>query len=92
MDNIPGKNNTHEIDQIAAAVAARIKPELPISIDLWSSTELAAYFKQTPYHTLQRVASHPTFPRPVRIPTTQGKGHPRWKAREVIAWAESFQE
>jgi len=33
----------------------------------------------------------PSYPRPIHINTANGKSLPRFKAREVIHWAESLQ-
>jgi hypothetical protein len=80
------------IDRIATAVAARLPSPIPIAVDLWSSVELGAYFKKSPAVVLERIVPLPTFPRPIYVPSTRGRGHPRWKAAEVIQWAEQFQE
>lgn len=81
------------IDQIAAAVAARVAPAIPLHVDLWSAAEIAAYLKMTPRHILERYAPRPDFPKAIRLPAQSGgPGQPRWKASEVIAWAERHQE
>ena len=81
------------IDQLAAAVAVRVRPWLPLDVDLWSGVEIAGYLKVGPRQVLERYAPLPDFPKAIRLPTGDGgKGQPRWKAMEVIAWAEKHQE
>lgn len=81
------------IDQLATALSARIRPVLPPEIDLWSGKEIADYLKVGARQVLERYAPLPSFPRAIRLPTPDGsKGQPRWKADEVIAWAERHQE
>jgi len=85
--------DTTIIDQIAAAVAARISPAIPLDVDLWSSAEVAAYLKVGPNQVIERYAPLPDFPKAIRLPTADGaRGRPRWKACEVIAWAEKYQD
>lgn len=80
------------IDQLASAVAARLPPVIPISVDLWSATEIAAYLKRDRRTTAEKLVYLPGFPAAIRLPSTgTKKAHPLWKARDVIAWAEKFQ-
>jgi len=81
------------IDQLAAAVAARISPAIPLDIDLWSAAEIAAWLKVGTDQVLERYAPLPDFPKAIRLPTPDGgRGRPRWKAAEVIAWAEKYKD
>lgn len=51
------------------------------------------FFRVRKEQVLNRYAPQPTFPRAVRLPTpTGGRGYPLWWAREVVAWAERWQE
>lgn len=86
-------NDMSTIDQLAAAIAGRLIPTIPLEIDLWSGTEIGAYLKVGSRQVLERYAPLPDFPKAIRLPTGEGgKGQPRWKASEVIAWAEKHQE
>ena len=81
------------IDQLAAAVANHMKSVIPLEVDLWSTVEIAAYLKKSPASVADRVVCLPGFPQAIRLPSaTGGKGHPLWKAIEVIAWTEKHQE
>lgn len=76
------------IDKISAALADRLIPALPISVDLWDMKTIAAYLKRSPDSVRERLACLPDFPRPIRLPSA-GRAQALYKAREVIHWAES---
>ena len=77
------------IDQLAQAIARHTARRIPLAVDLWSNAEIAAYLKCDPRQVSERYSGLPGFPRAIRI---GGKGHPRYKAAEVIAWAEGQTE
>lgn len=80
------------MEQLASAIAARMPPIIPVSIDLWSATEIAAYLKRDRRTTAEKIVYLPGFPSAIRLPSTgKKKSHPLWPAREVIAWAEKWQ-
>lgn len=80
------------IDRIAAALAGRIAPAIPVSIDLWDAERIGAYLKVSARQVAERYACRPDFPRPICLPTGTGANQVRrWKAAEVIAWAEALQ-
>lgn len=74
------------LEQIAELVS---KPTLPTSIDLWDTVLIAAYLKRSVNRVRSDIIPLPTFPRPVRLPSS-GRAQALYKAREVIAWAESY--
>lgn len=51
--------DTALIDQLAAAVAARISPAIPLEFDLWSAAEIAAWLKVGTDQVLERYAPLP---------------------------------
>lgn len=64
---------------------------LPIEIQLWTTQDIGSYLKIDPNKVVQRYASLPDFPKRIEIPTAEGRvTHPRWKAVEVIRWAEGY--
>ena len=80
------------LHQLADAIAARIAAPIPIKIDLWSTVEIGAWLKHDPRYIRERVVCLPSFPRPIRIPAKGAiSTGPRWRAVEVIEWAEQFQ-
>ncbi|MDY7537646.1 hypothetical protein QN372_00650 [Undibacterium sp. RTI2.1] len=81
------------IEKLAAAVAQHIKPSIPLNIDLWDIATIAQFFKRNESVVRERIACKPDFPAAIRLPTETGKrGHPLYKATEVIKWAEKHQE
>jgi hypothetical protein len=32
------------------------------------------------------------FPKSYRLPSKTGRGHPRWKAEEIVDWVELYRE
>jgi prophage regulatory protein len=81
------------VDRLAAELAQRIRVAyIPIQYDLWDSGTIANYLKVSPKHVLQRYAPLTDFPQPIRLPSDKRAGQPLWKAAEVIAWAEKYQE
>ena len=64
------------IEDLAAAIARHTVRRIPLAVDLWSTAEIADY---------------PDFPPAVRLPGKGARrGHPRYKAADVIKWAESW--
>ncbi len=84
------------IEQLAAAVAQLVRPAIPIEIDLWDMTMIAAYLKRDTQVVRERMACLPGFPKAIRLPTMTGgkagRAQPLYYAKEVIAWARSYQE
>ncbi|TJZ73783.1 helix-turn-helix transcriptional regulator [Chitiniphilus eburneus] len=60
---------------------------------LWDAEATAKYLGVSDRQVAERYASLPDFPRPIYLPTATGqRSTRRWKAAEVIKWAESKQE
>lgn len=83
----------HLIEQLAAAVAEHIKPSIPVALDLWSAKEIAAYLKRSERQVTERYAALPSFPKAIRLPVLDGgRGQPLWRAKEIMDWAQRFQD
>jgi prophage regulatory protein len=81
------------IDDLAASIARHTARRIPLAVDLWGYAEIADYLKLAQRQVADRVATLPGFPAAIRIPTRgAGRGQPRYKASEVIAWVESHKE
>jgi hypothetical protein len=85
-------NEINLLERLANAVAKRIKGTIPVEIDLWDVSVIAQYLKRDPSVVRERICCLPDFPKAIRLPSTRGKGHPLYKAKEVIQWAEKYQE
>lgn len=77
------------IDRLAAAIAMHTARRIPLAVDLWSNAEIAAYLKVDQRQVSERYSCLPGFPRAIRI---GGKGHPRYKAADVIELVEGQRE
>lgn len=79
------------IRQLGEALAAHIRPPIPISVALWSYGDIAVFLGVGATRVAEKYASRADFPRAIRLPSSgPGRAHPRYKAREVIAWADNY--
>lgn len=81
--------------ELRALIEALQKPKaaIPPERDLWDAETIAAYLKVSARQVAERYACRPDFPRPILLPSESGsRNHRRWKAKEVMEWAESLQE
>lgn len=65
-----------------------LPPPLPVAVDLWDTKHIGAYLKRSLDTVRDDIVCLPSFPKPIRLPTP-GRAQALYKAREVIAWAES---
>lgn len=86
------------IAQIVKAIET-LSPRIPLSVDLWSTREIAAYLKRKQPTVRDCVVTLPGFPQAIRLPapvrsgnSTRRSGQALWKAKEVINWVEKHQE
>ncbi|WUR15659.1 hypothetical protein E7V67_011320 [[Empedobacter] haloabium] len=85
-------SETDLIERLATALAERIRPTIPLSVDLWDIATIAAYLKRDPQSVRERMACLPSFPKAIRLPTKNGRSHPLYHAAEVIKWVEGYRE
>jgi predicted DNA-binding transcriptional regulator AlpA len=82
-----------DIDALATAIAAKIRPPVPIEVALWGVMDIAEYLGVSRSQVSNRFLPLPGFPSAIRIPTSDGhRSHPRWRAIEVIEWAGKFRD
>ncbi|MDL2342518.1 MAG: hypothetical protein QFB87_05595 [Patescibacteria group bacterium] len=77
------------IEQLAIELAERLPQPLPISVQLWTGDMVAQYLVMDERYVKEKLLIRPNAPKAIRMYNT---GKPRYKASEVIQWAESFQE
>ena len=86
-------NDNDLITRIAAAVAERIRPQIPIEYDMWDISTIAACLKCSEAQVRERLAPQPDFPKAIRLPTiTGGRGQARYRAAEVLKWMMKYQD
>jgi hypothetical protein len=85
--------NMNQIEILLDAIN-NLSPRIPLTVDLWSVKEIAAYLKRSEAVVRERITALPGFPQAIRLPVagSKGRGQPLWKAKEVIAWTEKHQE
>lgn len=80
------------IEELAKKIADHVRPAVPIEYALWDINEVAAYMHKSPDVVRNRIACLPSFPKPIRTPALRDgkmtRGHPVYKAIEVIRWNE----
>lgn len=81
-----------EREILKAILRLLTEQNIPVEVDLWDTEHIAAYLKRSYATVRDKILPLPSFPKPIRIQTANGTGHPLYKAREVIAWAESLQQ
>lgn len=81
---------TEILEKLDALIAVLKRPVIPADRVLWDSEQAAAYLGVTPNHLTGRIACKPDFPKAIRL--AEIKGGLRWKAEEVMDWAESRRE
>lgn len=81
------------INRLAAAVADRIRPQIPFDYEMWDVATIAACMKLSEAQVRERLAPQPDFPKAVRLPTASGgRGHARYRAKDVWAWMMKYQD
>lgn len=81
------------INRLAAAVADRIRPQIPFDYEMWDIATIASCLKLSEAQVRERLAPRPDFPKAVRLPTISGgRGHARYRARDVWAWMMKYQD
>ncbi len=89
------KNEAKEIEQLVIDSLDKLADRMmiPLSVDIWGPEEIAAYLKISRRTASEKVTKLPGFPQSIYLPSAgRGRGHPRWKAVEVIEWVQSHQE
>jgi hypothetical protein len=76
------------IDELAEAIARHLPRRIPFAVELWRYREIAEYLKCTPRQVADRYAKIDGFPKPAG---PRGM-HPRYLAKEVVAWVDGQRE
>ena len=82
-----GSMTTEETLQEVLAELRRPRPVIPVAVDIWDVATIAAYMKTSYRNVREKIIKQPSFPKQVNL-LEEGRSHPRFLAREVIAWAE----
>lgn len=82
--------NDQLIDRLDTLISVLTRQSIPKDRALWDSEQAASYLCTSRRNFIEHIACKPDFPRAIRLAET--KGGLRWKAQEVMDWAESRQE
>ena len=82
--------NDQLIDRLDTLIGVLSRPSIPSDRVLWDAEQAAAYLCASVRNSSERIACKPDFPRAIRL--SEIKGGLRWKAEEVMDWAESRRE
>ena len=77
--------NKISVNQLAEAISAQIRPEVPVEYAMWGIKKIAAWLDCSE-SKIRILVSQGDFPASYRI---KG-GYRRWRAKEIIQWAEQF--
>jgi hypothetical protein len=77
---------------LSAILAELRRQRTPTGLDaaLWDADDVAAYLRVERRYVLERLAPRTDWPKAIRL-TDGPKGGARWRAREVVAWAQKRQ-
>ena len=64
------------------------QPLMPTHQQLWSPAQVATYLGVSKRTVAERYAARPDFPQAIRLPSKSGRGLLRWKAADVMRWAD----
>lgn len=78
------------VDQLADAIAKKLRLLPPSDKVLWDSKECAEYLRMSEKHFMDRVSKTLKFPKPIKLPSETGRrAHSRWYALEIMEWVKS---
>ncbi len=81
------------VDQLADAIAKKLRLLPPTDKVLWDAKECAEYLRMSEKHFMDRVSKTMKFPKPIKLPSETGRrAHSRWYASEVMDWAKSYKQ
>jgi hypothetical protein len=64
------------------------RPTIPADKALWDAEAVGAYLGVGARQVANRYALMVGFPDTIRLPSSSGRGQLRWKAIEIMAWAD----
>ncbi len=67
----------------------KMSPAAPVDDTFWSKKEIGGCLGLGAT-SIDNLVKRPNFPASYRFPTEGNGSQPRWKAKDVLAWAESF--
>lgn len=85
-------NGMEFVTRLADEMVKQLRSPIPLQIDLWDVATIAKYLKRSETQVRDRLICLPDFPKAFRLPSANGRGHPLFRATEVISWVENHRE
>lgn len=80
-------------DDFVSLISMMVKPRMPADYPYVDIADIADMLRRSPSYVRATYLPLPDFPKAIRLPCRNGdKGHPTFKRKEVIAWADKYQE
>lgn len=80
------------ISRLDALISAMKTASIPSEKRLWDADTVASYLSVSTTTVLNRYAPRQDFPAAIRLPTAGSRGTARWRAGDIIEWAEHYRE
>lgn len=81
------------IPKLAAALAAQLRPPIPVSIYMWDVATVARVLEFSENQVQNRLTCLPDFPKAIRLPVAgSGRGQRRYRAAEVLKCIGKYQD
>ena len=77
------------VEQLAGFLADKMPPSVPVDVAFWGKKEIGGCLGLGTT-SIDSLVKRPDFPASYRFPTKGNGSQPRWKAKDVLAWAEEF--
>lgn len=74
------------IERLIHAIESR---SIPLEAEIWDADTVAGYLRVSRRTVLEHFSPRPDFPAGIRLPGRGKSDLVRWKAIEVMGWAES---
>jgi len=79
-------------ERLTELIETMQRPQIPVDKQLWDAAAVGAYLGVGARQVAERYALRGDFPAALRLPSDKGLGQQRWKAAEVMAWAEKLRD
>lgn len=80
---------TQVLQRLDALIGLLSRPAVPIKDELWDKDQAGAYLGVSGRQVAERLAAKRDFPKAINLSGPKAQAaHRRWKAAEIIAWAD----
>jgi len=76
-----------ELQELAREIY-KLSPVVPLNRAIWSPDDVAEYLRVAKRTVVAHYSKQPDFPEAIQLPSKGKNGQLRWRAAEVMKWAE----